>query len=227
MKRPVLGILLFLTLLGVSCAGHREKSAPGAVHLFNGRDLAGWSAVSAKPGTRLEDVWAVRDGVIICQGDPMGYIQSSQSYTDFKLLVEWRWAPGKPAGNSGVFLRINGEPKPLPRCIEHQLKSGDAGDLYGFHGMKITGDPARCIEIKNHEVGGDLAGVKKIVGNEKPPGEWNRLELAAEGPKLTAWVNGVKVNEATGCEVVAGPIGLQSEGGEVHFRTVLLTPRVP
>ena len=161
MNRLVVGILLLLTLLVVSCAGDREKSTSKAVHLFNGRDLAGWSAVSAKPGTRLEDVWSVRDGIIICKGEPLGLHSDGQSYTDFKLMVEWRWAPGKPPGNSGVFLRINGEPKPLPRCIEHQLKSGDAGDLYGFHGMKIDGDNARRMEVKTHELGGDLVGVKK------------------------------------------------------------------
>jgi hypothetical protein len=37
-------------------------------------------------------------------------------------------------------------------------------------------------------------------------------------------INGQLVNEVTGVEVKAGPIGLQSEGGEVHFRNVMLTP---
>ncbi len=32
-------------------------------------------------------------------------------------------------------------------------------------------------------------------------------------------VNGEKVNEATDCDVTAGAIGLQSEGGEIHFRS--------
>jgi len=141
--------------------------------------------------------------------------------------VEWRWAPGKDPGNSDVFLRINGDRKPLPRCIENQLKSGDAGDLYGFHGMKIDGNKARRVEQKNHELGGDFIGVRKLFANERPPGEWNRLEVLAAGPNLTVWVNGKKVNEAFGCEVVAGPIGLQSEGGEVHFRNVRLTPLGP
>ena len=90
--------------------------------------------------------------------------------------------------NSGVFLRINGAPKPLPRCIENQLKSGDAGDLYGFHGMKIDGDKARRIEVKAHELGGDFVGVKKLLGNEKPPGAWNRLEVLADGERAAGEV---------------------------------------
>jgi hypothetical protein len=35
-------------------------------------------------------------------------------------------------------------------------------------------------------------------------------------------VNGEVVNEGTGAEVLAGKIALQSEGGEIHFRTVEL-----
>ena len=37
-------------------------------------------------------------------------------------------------------------------------------------------------------------------------------------------MNGKMVNEATGCDVRAGKIGLQSEGGVIHFHTVTLTP---
>jgi len=37
-------------------------------------------------------------------------------------------------------------------------------------------------------------------------------------------VNGKTVNQATGCEVLAGQIGLQSEGGEIHFRRAELKP---
>ena len=71
---------------------------------------------------------------------------------------------------------------------------------------------------------GKLSGVTKIKGNEKEPGKWNRYEITLNGGDLTAIVNGEKVNEATGCDVVAGKIGLQSEGGEIHFRTVRLIP---
>jgi hypothetical protein len=216
--------MLPLVILLVSCQCPDPASKTAAVKLFNGRDLSGWTAVSARPELRMDAVWSVRDGLVVCKGEPLGYIQTDRKFTDFRLEVEWRWAPGQTPGNSGVFLRINGAPRPLPRCLEHQLKSGDAGDLYGFHGMKIDGDPARRVEVKNHELGGDFVGMKKLLANENPPGEWNRAEILADGPKVTTWINGRKVNEAYGCEVVAGPIGLQSEGGEIHFRTVRVTP---
>ncbi|MBT3292103.1 MAG: DUF1080 domain-containing protein, partial [Victivallales bacterium] len=60
--------------------------------------------------------------------------------------------------------------------------------------------------------------------NEKKPGEWNRYEITMEGEVLSLIVNGEQVNVASGMDVVAGQIGLQSEGAEIHFRKVELTP---
>jgi hypothetical protein len=113
---------------------------------------------------------------------------------------------------------IAGEPEMLPSSVEAQLRSGSAGDMYGFQGFKIGGDPERLSEIS---IGWSLG---KIEGNENPPGEWNRYEITADGDRITVVLNGQVVNEATDCEVRPGKIGLQSEGGVIHFRTVTLTP---
>ncbi len=63
----------------------------------------------------------------------------------------------------------------------------------------------------------------KIRANEKKPGQWNGMEITLKGGKVTVVANDEKGNEATDCDVVAGKIALQSEGGEIHFRTVRLT----
>jgi hypothetical protein len=217
--------LLFLSLLvGAALFRAEAKDDPRAIDLFNGKDLSNWKAVFATPETKLEDVFSVRDGVIICKGEPLGFIQTDRRFTNFKLEVEWRWTPGKKPGNSGVFLRINGPPLPLPRCIECQLKSGDAGDIYAFHAMRLDGEPERRTVKKGHELGGDLVGIAKRFANENTPGKWNRIEIELNGYDLKVRVNGRFVNKATRCEFVTGPIGLQSEGGEIQFRTVRLTP---
>lgn len=213
------GELFFRTEKTLWCIAASKAVAAGP---FNGKDLNGWTAFSVEPQTKKEDVWSVRDGVIVCKGEPMGWLATEKSFTSFKLSVEWRW-PGQP-GNSGVFLRIGGEPKALPRCFECQLKNGDAGTLITFHGLKMDGDAARLSKKNGGEKTGDITIVKKIEGNEKPPGEWNLYEIELRGGSLKVSVNGKLVNEATGCEVVAGPIALQSEGGEVHFRNLRLTP---
>ena len=195
----------------------------GGVDLFDGKSLAGWEYYLVEPDVKMDDVWSVADGLLVCKGEPMGYLATKKDFTNFRLVVEWRWAPGKPAGNSGVLMRITGEPKALPKCVEAQLKAGSAGDIYGFHGFQVKGDAARA-RTSEGEMIGKLSGVSKIKGNEKEPGEWNKYEITLSGGNLTLLVNGEKVNEATDLDVVAGKIGLQSEGGEVHFRTVQLIP---
>jgi hypothetical protein len=215
----------FVLLLGLALCGIARGLAaePESIALFNGKDLSGWTFYLEKSDAKMEDVWSVRDGVLVCKGDPMGYLATENNYKNFKLVVEWRWAPGKEPGNSGVLLRITGEPMMLPKCVEAQLKSSDAGDIWAFQGFQVKGDAARSRAV-NHPTLGHLVGVSKKEGNEKPPGEWNKYEIKLEGDKLTLIVNGKLVNEATGCDVVGGQMALQSEGGEIHFRTVNLVP---
>ena len=45
-----------------------------------------------------------------------------------------------------------------------------------------------------------------------------------DGPSVVVHVNGKTVNEAKAASVLPGRIGLQSEGGEIHFRRVELVP---
>ena len=186
------------------------------IALFNGRDLSGWEYFLVDESAAMEDVWSVEDGILVCQGDPRGYLYTEHDYESFRLVVEWRW-PEEP-GNSGVLMRITGEPMMLPNAVEAQLRSGRAGDMYGFGGFRIGGDEERLSEMS---IGWQLAGIER---NESEPGEWNRYEITADGGSITMVLNGMTVNEATGCDVRPGRIGLQSEGGIIHFRTVTLTP---
>ena len=53
--------------------------------LFNGKDLSGWIDVNTSPET-----WSVRDGMLICTGQPIGVMRSDRQYENFILDVEWR-----------------------------------------------------------------------------------------------------------------------------------------
>jgi hypothetical protein len=215
-------LVLFAALALAVPAPARDESQP--VLLFNGKDLSGWSHFLADPDVPMADVWSVQDGVLVCKGEPLGHLHTTAKYTSYELVVEWRWAPGSEPGNSGVLMRIGGEPRAIPKSYEAQLRSGDAGDVYGFWGMPLEGDPERRREASGHELLGDMVGFAKVEGNENPPGEWNRYEIRLDGSDLVVKVNGKEVNAATGAKIVSGPIGLQSEGGEIHFRKVELTP---
>ncbi len=209
-----------LALTGCSTA---QKSPGPTTQLFNGKDLAGWQHVLADPTVARDAVWSVRDGVLVCKGEPLGVLHTEATFTSFRLTLQYRWAPGKEPGNSGILTRINGPARALPRCIEVQLQHGNAGDVLGLQGMLVDTRQPRFFEIKGHAVAGDIRGVKKLRNAEKPTGEWNRVEVLAEGGTYTVWLNGQQVNTAIGAEVMAGPIGLQSEGGEIQFRQVAVT----
>lgn len=201
-----------------------ETPATGtSTKLFNGTNLDGWSHVLVGDGMKKEDVWSVEDGVLICKGQPFGYLFTEDSYQDFTLNFEWRWPEGKEPGNSGVLLRIAGVPNGfMPKCVEAQLKNGSAGDIWAFFGAKLEGDEDRMAEVKDHKDLKDFIGVKGMKLADKPVGEWNHYEIKLTGGDLELKINGELVNRASGLDVLSGPIGFQSEGAEIHFRNIVL-----
>jgi len=59
---------------------------------------------------------------------------------------------------------------------------------------------------------------------EKPVGEWNTLVVTMKADAMTVELNGVTVSKATGLGVRKGKILIQSEGSEVRFQRIALTP---
>jgi len=186
-----------------------QKTKP----LFNGEDLNNWEFVLADDSKTPEEVFYIADGVMNIAGSPNGYARTSEKFKNFELTLEWRWVD-KPA-NSGVLLNITGEDKVWPDCIEAQLQHGNAGDLV-------------LIGIKP-QTNESLHGNNRVViiskqndTSEKAPGEWNKYRIVLNNEKLEYYVNDVFQNSA---ELVypEGFIGLQSEGGHIQFRNVLIT----
>lgn len=112
-----------------------------------------------------------------------------------------------------MLMRVAVEPQMLPSSVEAQLQSGNAGDMYGFHNFVIGGEKERLSGI-----GAPGLRLAKFQSNEHEPGEWNRHEITVDGSNITLVVNGETVNEATDVDVRPGRIGLQSEGGVIHYR---------
>ena len=221
MLRSVWGLGALLLLAVTSCSTPSPRHA--AIELFDGKTLSGWAYVLADPQVKMEQVWSVKDGILTCQGTPVGAIYKGPEVTDFRLIVEYRWPPGSKPGNSGIFSRMSRPMTAIPRTVEVQLKHGSAGDVLGLQGKLIAAGQPRFFSVAKHPLAGDIAGVAKTVDAENPSGEWNRVEILAQGPRYSVWMNGKEINSVEGVEVVAGPIGLQSEGGVIQFRRATLT----
>lgn len=191
-------------------------TAAEPVALFNGRDLDGWTFDLIDPKVKPEEVWSVQDGILVCKGRPPGVIRTLKDFSDYELRIEWRWAPGGKPGNSGLLVHAS-KPREMhiwPKSLEVQLGSGNAGDFWMI-GESVTVADSTPMGRR---------WLKRQESTEKPPGEWNTMRVRCKGDQITVWVNDVLMNEGTALSATKGAICLQSEGGEIHFRKVELTP---
>jgi hypothetical protein len=219
-----LGLALAVAAGLVLASARAEDKEGKTIKLFNGKDLTGWKTFltpSDKGKTRPEDVWSVKEGVLICKGLPFGYIITEKEYGDYKLEVEWRWTKERGKGrNSGVFVHVSGPDKIWPKGCEAQLMEGHAGDFWLVDGFTLDVDRAR----QDPRVSRHYFRIDKDKPVEKKIGEWNKYEITCKGDTITLVVNGKKVNEGTRAQSTKGKILLQSEGAPIHFRNVNLTP---
>ena len=194
-------------------AGSESKDGD-TISLFNGKDLDGWYMYLKDADADPKDVWKVRDGEIWCTGNPTGFLRTKEEYSDFKLVLEWRW-PEKP-GNSGVLLYMSGEEKIWPLCLEAQLMHQRAGDFVGM-GCSFNENKAKK--------DGPISYTPRMNdSNEKEPGGWNTYEITCKGDTVEATINSQLQNKATGVSLRKGYIGFQSEGVPIMFRNIKLTP---
>ena len=186
-----------------------DASAQKTTKLFNGKDLSGWNFVVDKNSVPAEQVYSVKDGVINITGQPFGYMYTKEKYGDYKLHVEYRWPNGKEKANSGIFLLIEEPKNPFPNGIECNLMLDNAGDFVLLGGSDLA-EYQNKIQKANQD-------------SEKPAGEWNEANIFVKNGVITVYINGVYQNTGTN-KVKEGYIGLQSEGKEVQFRNVTITP---
>jgi hypothetical protein len=212
--------------VAMSCAAAEEDMAVKAVPvrptekivLFNGKDFSGWTKVIRnEPGSNPDTTWTVKDGLIQCTGSPFGYLRTQQSYADYKLHVEYRWADTTTENpNSGIFTFTTGPDNFfLPKAIETQLKMGNAGDYVLLSQGTLEGITYDGIA---------KAVPKKEASSEKPRGEWNSVDIVVLGNTIESTVNGVLQNKGKDVYTDAGQICLQSEGGAIQFRNIYIEP---
>ncbi|MAB28304.1 MAG: hypothetical protein CMJ53_03350 [Planctomycetaceae bacterium] len=186
------------------------------IQLFNGENLDDWTAFFIGGATDPAAAFFVEDGLLKSKGMPIGYIRTKKKFTSYHLAVEWRFDENKGGGNSGILMRIISEDKVWPRCIEAQLHSRNAGDIWNIDKFPMKTDKSRMTNERR---------TKKIApSNENPLGDWNRYDITLDGEHLELKVNGLVQNVATECGIFAGPIGLQSEGVWIEVRKLELKP---
>jgi len=171
--------------------------------------------------------------------------QRKNASRDSGVLVHAQGADGNTGADG------NG---PWMRSVEAQVIEGGVGDIilvagFGADGKKLTprisaragrdrdGEPVFDPKGDGREFEGgrinwygrdvdwqDRLGFRGRDDVESPYGGWTRLEVIAEGDRITNIVNGKVVNEGYRSSLTEGKILIQSEGAEIVFRRIDLEP---
>ena len=206
-------------------------AAAEPIALFNGKDLAGWTAdiPKADKDPTLPPSFIVREGLLVSLGQPGGHLVTDKGFSNYKLVVEYRFP--KDGGNCGVLVHAS-KPRVLygmfPQSIEVQMMHENAGDFWCIgENIEVPDMEQRRPHQEGQKYGGGLTDARRIVnltdGSEKPLGQWNTLEIECKGAEVIVHVNGTLVNHGSNCTVTSGKIALQAEDAEVEFRKVELT----
>ncbi len=179
--------------------------------LFNGKDLSGWRLTESGAVSG----WRAKDGVLANdaaqeEGKPrkhFGNLRTEREFEDFNLKLETRVAKG---GNSGVYLR----------------------GIYEVQVSDTYGKP-----LDSHNMGAIYSRITPISAAEKPPGEWQTLDIKLVDRHVTVVLNGTKIVDnqpLAGCTGGAlwsdvsrpGPIYLQGDHTSIEYRNLVLRPRL-
>jgi|GEM_PF-477209 hypothetical protein len=166
----------------------------------------GWVQYTADKKVPVNQVWKVTpagensEAILMCTGEPHGYLRTEKKYQDFECTLEWRF-PNDPNGNSGVLIHTGNEDKIWPNSIQVQLHGATTGSIFPL-GSAMS---ANNLQVRDLTLS---------------PQQWNKLGIKSQSGRITVSVNDRLLGEITGCTPTAGSISLQSEGAEIHFRKI-------
>ena len=181
------------------------------VTLFNGQNLDGWRLTDSHQISG----WSAQDGILVNrpvqeEGKPhksYGNLRTDREFEDFNLTLEAKVGKNE---NSGVYMR---------GIYEVQV-----ADTYG---RKL--DP--------HNMGAVYSRITPSASAEKPPGEWQTLDITLVKRHATVILNGTKIIDnqpLLGCtggalwsdELRPGPIYLQGDHTGIEYRNIVIRPVV-
>ena len=197
-------------------------------------------------------VFSVVDGMLRISGEEWGAVTTVGDYENFHLKFDFKWGSKKWAPrldaprDSGLLYYAVGpegaESGHWMRSHEAQIQEGDCGDYHSLDGVTVdahVGDANQGdwkfyrYEPSLPLVTGLKARILKRGNPEKPTGEWNTMEIIADGTTVIHIVNCVEVLRVENprqsvrgrmVQHTRGKFSLQSEGAEVFYRNIQVKP---
>ena len=169
----------------------RFPAEPGFHSLFDGKTLTGWKLVDARGAG-----WKVEDGMIVCQSGGGGKMMTEEEFANFILRLEYRLEAG---GNNGVNLRAPYEGRPAYAGMEIQVLDDESEQWKS--------------RIKPEQHTGSIYDVLPArTGYSRPIGEWNEMEISADGRRITVKLNGIILLD-NNLDIVKEPAILEKHPG--------------
>ena len=191
---------LGLAVLGGQAALADLRGAePAGEPMLNGKDLSGWWT----PGNL--DAWTSENGELVLARPGGGnYLRTEKEYGNFTLTFAYQMAKG---GNSGVGIRT-------PRA---GWPSGD--------GMEVQfWDRPYSEALDKHQTMA-LYGNAPPLARADQSEQWNHAVVKADGPMISAWVNGELVQQVNTLwhpelkhRHAQGWIGFQDHNAKIRIR---------
>ncbi len=228
------GIILSLILLIHSDSAQAQQDLPNAC--LDGTE-PGWRDLTEQDFTDVNgepDTWSWKGDILYCSGEPIGVNRTTQTFTNFELVVEWRHL--KSGGNSGVFAWVpmkaleNLEPDNLPeygievQMLDHgyreqvEQRTGRKGDWFTTNGDVFAVGNSELNPFPPLSPNGSRSFPRKKLS--KGAGEWNHYYVRAINGELRLWVNGEEVSGGNGAKPATGYLCFEAEGSPIEFRNI-------
>ncbi len=182
------------------------------IPLFTGKDMSGWVAKESN----LNSAWSVENGTLANRppadvpGQPKvrtANLRTEREFEDFNLKLEVNVPKGS---NSGIYLR-------------------------GIYEVQVFDSHGKALD--SHNMGAIYSRITPTMAAEKPPGEWQTLEITLVNRHATVVLNGKTIIDNAPLEGVTGgamwsdefrpgPIFLQGDHGPVVYRNLVIRPVV-
>ncbi len=197
--------------------------------VFNGKDLTGWYGWNPHDGVKLQGDkkeanlkrqraefskhWRVENGELVNDGTGP-YATTEAEYGDIEFEIEYKTVP---KADSGIYLR--GTP---------QVQIWDWNQVFN------PKNPTRRPHLGSGGLFNNTPGTPgrdPLVLADRPFGEWNHFRIRQLGARTWVWLNGKIVVDGATMEnfwdrtkplPAKGPIMLQTHGGEIRWRNILL-----
>jgi hypothetical protein len=162
--------------------------------VFNGVNMDG---LTKENGGNFE----VKDGILRYTGGGKGWIRGNKTYTNYALVMVWRFPNQTADSDAGIFVKAKPGDKGNPFPASPQLSMGPGSDF------------------------GSLLGKKSATELIKR-GDWNTYQLTVRDGVATVAVNGKVAWDMVASPMLSGPghVGIQVENFPLDIAQLWIMP---